>query len=100
MTEPARYYGDSAEFARAAKAIRHCRETGELPDPSDCGVGTVRELAPGCYELTPNADTRLMGSYWQTDHDAPSGTWRITFNESLDSPDNESRTTRLVLKKP
>ena len=52
-----------AEFARAAQAIRHCRETGELPDPSDCGVGRVRELAPGRYELTPNADTRLMGSY-------------------------------------
>ena len=52
-----------AEFARAAKAIRHCRETGELPAPSDCGVGTVRKLASGRYELTPNADTRLMGSY-------------------------------------
>ena len=38
--------------------------------------------------------------YWQTDHDAPSGTWRITFNVSLDSPDNEPRTTRLVLKRP
>lgn len=53
----------NAEFAKASAAIRHYRETGEPPDPSDCGIGTVRELAPGRYELTPCADTRLMGSF-------------------------------------
>ena len=52
-----------AEFARASRALHQCRETGKLPDPADCGVGTVRELAPGRYELTPTADTRLMGSF-------------------------------------
>ena len=38
--------------------------------------------------------------YWQTDHDAASRKWRITFNVSLDSPDDQPRTTRLVLKRP
>ncbi|HOS91968.1 MAG TPA: DNRLRE domain-containing protein [Armatimonadota bacterium] len=55
-----------AEFARAAAALRHYRGTGEPPDPSDCGIGSVRQLEPGRYELTPNADTRLMGSFPDT----------------------------------
>lgn len=50
------------QFAEAVRAIRRFRETGEQP-PHVAAGGTMRETAPGTYELTPSADTRLMGSF-------------------------------------
>ena len=73
------------------------------------GIGYVPVTFTGLadcrgYELSRWADGRWVAvdqsahgnDFWQTDHDPVTDTWRITYNVSLDTPDDERRTVRFA----
>jgi len=40
----------------------------------------------------------LLNDFWQTDFDSATGEYRITYNISLDSPNDKPRVVRLIFK--